>query len=116
MMDILFARITPCLENGKTGFVSFLDSDEVAFGSTEFIVLGPKLIRSSPYILYFAMSNELRDSAILSMTGSSGRQRVPNDFFDSYMITVPPDALLEKFDFLVAPFFEKITNNVRASC
>jgi type I restriction enzyme S subunit len=113
--DILFARITPCLENGKTALVSFLGENEAAFGSTEFIVLSPKIIRSSHYILFLAISKELRGSAILSMTGSSGRQRVPNDFFDNFVITVPPYEVLQKFDNLVAPMFEKITNNVNES-
>jgi type I restriction enzyme S subunit len=113
--DTLFARITPCLENGKTALVSFLSENEVAFGSTEFIVLGPKTILSSYYILYLAVSKELRASAILSMNGSSGRQRVPNDFFGDFVVSVPPNELLRKFDDLVAPMFEKITNNTRES-
>lgn len=113
--DTLFARITPCLENGKTAFVSFLNENEVAFGSTEFIVLGPKTIRSSYYILYLAINKELRALAILSMSGSSGRQRVPNDFFDDFVVAVPPDELSRKFDSLVAPMFEKITNNTNES-
>jgi type I restriction enzyme S subunit len=113
--DTLFARITPCLENGKTALVSFLGENEVAFGSTEFIVLSPKNIRSSYFILYLVISRELRGSAVLSMTGSSGRQRVPNDFFDNFVIAVPPDELLRKYDSFVAPMFEKITNNTRES-
>jgi len=113
--DTLLARITPCLENGKTGFVSFLNKNEIAFGSTEFIVLGPKTIQSSYFILYLAISNNLRASAIQSMTGSSGRQRVPNDFFDDFTVAVPPSDLLSEFDSLVAPMFAKITNNVEKS-
>jgi type I restriction enzyme S subunit len=113
--DTLFARITPCLENGKTALVSFLNTNEMAFGSTEFIVFGPKAIQSSYYILYLAISKELRASTILSMTGSSGRQRVPNDFFDDFVVAVPPNELLRKFDSLLAPMFEKITNNTRES-
>jgi type I restriction enzyme S subunit len=113
--DVLFARITPCLENGKTALVSFLDENEIAFGSTEFIVLGPRIIRSSSYILYLAMSRELREPAILAMTGSSGRQRVPNDFFGNFVIAVPPDALLQKFDAFLAPMFKKVTNNAKES-
>ncbi len=113
--DTLFARITPCLENGKTAHVSFMNENEVAFGSTEFIILGPKTIQSSYYILHLAISKELRASAILSMTGSSGRQRVPINFFDDFMVIVPPNELLLRFDNLVAPMFEKITNNTRES-
>src|SRR5216683_1343061 len=66
--DTLFARITPCLENGKTGYVQFLPSDQaVAFGSTEFIVLRSKA--SCPeYVYLMARSDEFRDNAIKSMT------------------------------------------------
>lgn len=113
--DTLFARITPCLENGKTAFVSFLDKNETAFGSTEFIVLGPKIIQSNYFIFYLAISKNLRASAILSMTGSSGRQRVPTDFFNDFMIAVPPDYLLLKFDSFIEPLFAKIKINVKQS-
>jgi type I restriction enzyme, S subunit len=74
--DTLFARITPCLENGKTGFVQFLLSKSaVAFGSTEFIVLRSKTL-CPEYVYLMARSNEFRDNAIKSMTGATGRQRV----------------------------------------
>jgi type I restriction enzyme S subunit len=75
--DTLIARITPCLENGKTAQVNILNDGEVGFGSTEFIVLRAKPGESNEdYINYLAMSPILRDKAIKSMVGSSGRQRV----------------------------------------
>ena len=78
--DTLLARITPCLENGKTAQVTILDDDEVAFGSTEYIVLRHKIgITYNNYIFYLALSQYVRDTAIKSMTGTSGRQRAQTD-------------------------------------
>lgn len=74
--DTLLAKITPCLENGKTGFVTNLDDDEVARGSTEFVVMRSKGVVSPYWIYCLARSDSFRDEAIQSMTGTSGRQRV----------------------------------------
>jgi type I restriction enzyme S subunit len=79
--DTLFARITPCLENGKTAFVQFLDVNEVACGSTEFIVLRGQHV-SSFYVYLTARQPDFRENAIRSMIGSSGRQRVQPSCFD----------------------------------
>jgi hypothetical protein len=71
----VFARIIPCQENGKTDFVNFLALDEVACGSTEFIVLRGR--RVSNYFVYLTSRQQpFRENAIRSMIGSSGRQRV----------------------------------------
>ena len=89
--DTIIARITPSLENGKTAFIDFLDNDEIAFGSTEFIVLREKEKLSDKHFLYyFAISPEFRDVAILSMTGSSGRQRVQTDVVREHTFLLPP--------------------------
>jgi type I restriction enzyme S subunit len=89
--DTLVARITPCLENGKIGYVDMLRDDEVAFGSTEFIVLREKQgISDSQFIFYFAYWNEFRDLAIQLMTGSSGRQRVETDALKNKVFVFPP--------------------------
>lgn len=75
--DTIFARITPCLENGKTSYVSSLEDNEVAFGSTEFIIVRAKESVSLPLFVYYLMTtNHIRNRAIISMTGSSGRERV----------------------------------------
>ncbi len=88
--DTLFARITPCLENGKTAFVDVLDDSEVAFGSTEFFVLRAKKDRSDPkYIYYLSISEEFRNTAIQSMTGTSGRQRAQRESLLEYEINLP---------------------------
>ncbi|HHT00441.1 MAG TPA: restriction endonuclease subunit S [Thiomicrospira sp.] len=89
--DTVMARITPSLENGKTAYVDILDDDEVGYGSTEFIVLKEKAsISDKQFIYYFAISPELRDIAILSMTGSSGRQRVQTDVVKQHEFLLPP--------------------------
>ena len=89
--DTIIARITPCLENGKTAYVDFLDDDEIGFGSTEFVVLRKKDGKSdSHFLYYFALSPDFRDVAILSMTGSSGRQRVQLDVIKHHPFLLPP--------------------------
>ncbi|MFH2032760.1 MAG: restriction endonuclease subunit S [Bacteroidota bacterium] len=89
--DTLVARITPSLENGKTAFVDFLDENEIGFGSTEFIVLREKENVSYNHFLYYlAISPEFRKAAILSMTGSSGRQRVQTEVVKNHSFLLPP--------------------------
>ena len=89
--DTLVARITPCLENGKTAYVDFLVDKEVAFGSTEFIVLRAKEgISNSKFIFYLAISDEFRDTAIQLMSGSSGRQRVETEALKQKVFSLPP--------------------------
>lgn len=105
--DTLFARITPCLENGKTGFVQFLPPGEVACGSTEFIVLRGRTV--SNYFVYLtARQQDFRENAVKSMIGSSGRQRVQASCFDRYFVPVPPAHLATLFDESVAPLFQQI--------
>ncbi len=119
--DTLFARITPCLENGKIGFVQFLPSDQaVAFGSTEFIVLRSKA--SCPeYVYLMARSDEFRDNAIKSMSGATGRQRVQVACFDKFLIAHPDSKTLYAFGELVRPLFRSIfvlaqqNNNLRST-
>ena len=108
--DTLFARITPCLENGRTGFVQFLPNDnDVAFGSTEFIVLRSKTL--NPYYVYLlAQTRDFRENAIKSMTGATGRQRVVNQCFDDYLLPAPNKAILDRFKSTVALLFRKVQN------
>jgi len=89
--DTLIARITPSLENGKIAFVDFLDGNEIGFGSTEFIVLREKEnISHDQFLYYLALSPEFREVAILSMTGSSGRQRVQTEVVKKHSFLLPP--------------------------
>jgi type I restriction enzyme S subunit len=105
--DTLLARITPCLENGKTGYVDFLEDGEVACGSTEFIVLrGKRLSSFNAYCL--ARSERLRGIAIKSMIGSSGRQRVQTSCFGEFLVPIPPQRLLKDFDDFASETFHQI--------
>lgn len=89
--DTLFARITPCAENGKLGFVQSIEGGRVAQGSTEFIVMAGQDGLSLPeYVRYLAGWSEVRDQAIGLMEGTSGRQRVPNWAFDEIEVLLPP--------------------------
>ena len=88
--DTLLARITPCLENGKTAYVDILEDDEIAFGSTEFFVLRPidnKL--DSQFLYYLFRTKKVREIIIKSMTGTSGRQRAQKDSILEYECEVP---------------------------
>ena len=88
--DTIMARITPCLENGKTAYISSLNQNELAFGSTEFIVLRHiEGITDSKYIYYLTISPQIREIAIKSMVGSSGRQRVQQSMLENYEILLP---------------------------
>lgn len=88
--DTLLARITPCLENGKTAYVDFLGNNRTGAGSTEFIVLRAKHgITESGFTYYLAISPEFRDYAIKSMIGTSGRQRVQSSQLKQYKFELP---------------------------
>ena len=107
--DTLFARITPCLENGKTGFVNFMTSGESGRGSTEFIVLRSKLV-TAEFVYCLSRTYEFRGNAIKSMIGASGRQRVQESCFKKFMLYVPPPLILELFSDFAQPAFNKIKN------
>jgi type I restriction enzyme S subunit len=109
--DTLLARITPCLENGKTGFVGLLDGDEVGWGSTEFIVMRGKPRISSYYVYCLSRHSTFRDFAIQSMVGSSGRQRVVESILSDFQIVAPSSDSLARFHFVAEPLFESLLQN-----
>lgn len=95
--DTLLARITPCLENGKTAFVDILEENEIAAGSTEFIVMRAKR-NASPYWVYcLARDDNFRAYAISSMIGSSGRQRVHDQYLEKYLLPEINSESMDKF-------------------
>lgn len=106
--DTLLARITPCLENGKTAFVYILKENEVASGSTEFIVMRAKMNVSPFWIYCLAKDENFRAYAISSMIGSSGRQRVHEKYLEEF--TLPKINSQKMFDFhkSAKPIFETV--------
>ena len=113
--DTLLARITPCLENGKTGFVDFLPKDEIGWGSTEFVVL--RAAQSiSPYFIYcLSRYAPFREFAIQSMVGSSGRQRVVESILTEFPVVIGGEAVHKKFTKLAKPLFDEIKYNSEQS-
>jgi putative type I restriction-modification system, S subunit len=101
--DVLFARISPCLENGKTAIVDFLSSSKVGFGSTEFIVLSPRGEISTTWIYALARDPDFREACRQAMSGSSGRQRLSADFFSRYTIATPKESDLVAFNEATMP-------------
>ena len=95
--DTLVARITPCLENGKTAYVDFLREGEIGWGSTEYIVMRPKPFLPSEYAYCLARSASFREFAIQNMTGTSGRQRVPAKALSQLMLPSPPEQVVAIF-------------------
>ena len=107
--DVLMARITPCLENGKTAVVDMLRDDEVGWGSTEYVVLAPQGQISTPWIYCLVRSEPVRSFAIRSMTGTSGRQRFQASAFDTYRVAAPTESELRAFNEIATPLFERMT-------
>ena len=113
--DTLLARITPCLENGKTAFVQSLQDGEVGWGSTEFIVMRamPPVPPEYPYLL--GRDVDFREHAIQSMTGTSGRQRVQVDALAPYPLSSPSAETWNEFSALVSPLFAQVEFNRKES-
>ncbi len=103
--DVLVAKITPCMENGKAALVEGLPL-RIAFGSTEFHVLRPKPGVSGRYLFYMVWNSWFRKHAERNMTGTAGQKRVPATFFETFKIPLPHDikeqqriaAILDKAD------------------
>jgi type I restriction enzyme, S subunit len=114
--DTLLARITPCLENGKTAFVDILEDEEIAAGSTEFIVMRAKE-KISPYWVYcLARDENFRSYAISSMVGSSGRERVHEKYLEEYLLSEINSDKMSDFHLKIEPIFKMVyikSNEVR---
>jgi len=112
--DTVMARITPCLENGKTAYVDMLDDGEIGFGSTEFIVMRAKTGISDPQFVYYTAINPVfRNVAIKSMVGSSGRQRVQQSVLEELELSVPDLEEQRRIGAFLARIDEKIALNDR---
>lgn len=109
--DTIMARITPCLENGKTAKVAVLDEGEVGFGSTEYIVFRAKDDIDEDFIYYLVCSPLVREPAIKSMVGSSGRQRVQTDVVQNLEIMVPDYEEQKQISGILKSLDDKIVAN-----
>ncbi|WP_076586739.1 restriction endonuclease subunit S [Vibrio ostreicida] len=109
--DSLLARITPCLENGKTAYVDFLEDEQVGWGSTEYIVMRSKSDSYKYFSYYMARFEPFRKFAIQSMTGTSGRQRAQAQTVQTMPFAIPPISILEKFNEFVAPNMQMIKSH-----
>lgn len=109
--DIVVARITPCLENGKTALITMLDGGSIGFGSTEFINIRAKEKSHVSFLAILSRSDLFRHYAISKMTGTSGRKRVDAKELAKFQLAKPSSELLKKYDEIVNPYFEKMTFN-----
>jgi hypothetical protein len=100
-------KVYPRLENGKTAYVGFLEAGQVGWGSTEYIVLHPKPPLPAEFAYCLARGSEFREFAIQSMTGSSGRQRVPAESLSHFRVVAAPRPIAELFGRLIKPLFAR---------
>lgn len=113
--DTIMARITPCLENGKTAKVAVLDDGEVGFGSTEYVVFRAKDGIDEDFIYYLVCSPLVREPAIKSMVGSSGRQRVQTDVVQNLEIMVPDYEEQKRISGILKSLDDKIAANTEVN-
>ena len=109
--DTLLARITPCLENGKSTFVSFLNENQVGWGSTEFIVIRSKDSMHPFFTYVLARNDDFRGYAEGCLEGSSGRQRVNIDHLKNYELYLPDVEAITQFNNIVSSFVPKLNSN-----
>lgn len=111
--DIVIARITPCLENGKTALITLLDEDSVGFGSTEFINIRARKKEYTSFLAITSRTYVFRNYAISKMIGTSGRKRVDAKEISTFQLAIPSEELLTKFASIVDVYFEKMTLNTK---
>lgn len=109
--DTLFARITPCLENGKTAKVNCLRDDEIAHGSTEFIVMAPRSEDDEDFVYYLSRDPEFREFAKSRMQGTSGRQRVSWQSLADYELPDIEPTIRKRIGEILKSFDDKIALN-----
>lgn len=109
--DTLLARITPCLENGKTAYINFLNENEVAFGSTEYVVIASQGEYPPEFFYCLARYPAFVDYAVKNMNGTSGRQRVSAETIENYVLPILTDDELSEFRSTVPCLFKTMKNN-----
>lgn len=109
--DTLLARITPCLENGKTAYINFLDDDEIAFGSTEYVVMCSNGDYSNEFFYCLARYPAFVDYAVKNMNGTSGRQRVSAETIGMYQLPRLTKSEMQDFNTVVPQMFDVCCQN-----
>lgn len=109
--DTIFARISPCLQNGKTAYINFLNEGEVAFGSTEYIVISSKKDYCNEMFYFLARYPDFVNYAVGNMNGSSGRQRVSGNTLENYELHIPTKENVRKFAMFATPVMNIILQN-----
>ena len=109
--DTILARITPCLENGKTAYINILKEGEVAFGSTEYVIITSKAGYCNEMFYFLARYPDFVRYAVSNMNGSSGRQRVSGDTIGQYKLHIPTPENVREFAELAAPIMLCIRQN-----
>lgn len=110
--DIIIAKITPCMENGKCAIATEL-TNGLAMGSSEFHVFRVKKEMLNKYLFALLNRNEMRKEAEMNFTGSSGHRRVPASFYENYKIPVPPISIQKKLVLEIEKLEQKIIDNQR---
>jgi type I restriction enzyme S subunit len=113
--DTIMARITPCLENGKTAYINFLEEGTVAFGSTEYIVITSKPGYCNEMFYYLARYPDFVNYAVRNMNGSSGRQRISGETIGRYELHIPRTESIRTFAEIAIPIMETIRQNALES-
>ena len=111
--DTLLARITPCLENGKSTYVTFLKEGQVGWGSTEFIVMRSENILHPLFSYILSKNTGFRDYAEGCLEGSSGRQRVNVDHLINFEIGIPDQSIIVLFNRILSGFEPKLQYNFK---
>lgn len=109
--DTIMARITPCLENGKAAYINILNDNEVAFGSTEYIIIAAMPLIPKSFFYFLVRNSAFINYAVSQMNGSSGRQRVSGIQIAAFRLNRPTSADLQKFDALGSQTLEQIKVN-----
>jgi len=109
--DTLIARITPCLENGKTAYITFLEENQIGWGSTEYIVMRPKEYIHPLFAYALARTQDFRDYAEGCLEGTSGRQRVNIDHLMAYPFSIPDRQTVNNYNNMLKSIEPKLIRN-----
>jgi type I restriction enzyme S subunit len=112
--DVLFAKITPCMQNGKAAIANGL-TNAIGFGSTEFHVLRPGPESTAEFLFALVRLQSFRNHAMTAFTGSAGQQRVPVDFLKQYRIPLPPISEMQEFSKLSRLISDMLVDAERAA-